>query len=99
MTKARGLAILSIVVVIVATTTLAQRYYDRQGYDDRRGVPNWQPDKEFAQDVFTFVRIRYSSGYGGRGFGGPYGRRGGRGGGRGFGPAAAVGPRTIPTAI
>ena len=30
-------------------------------------VPNWQLDKEFAKDVFTFVRIQYSSGYGGRG--------------------------------
>ncbi len=84
MTKTRGLATLLTVIVVAATATLAQRYYDRQGYDDRRGVPNWQPDKEFSQDVFTFVRIRYSSGYGGRGFGGPYGR-GGRGGGRGYG--------------
>ncbi|OHB65608.1 MAG: transmembrane prediction [Planctomycetes bacterium RBG_13_62_9] len=41
-------------------------------------------DKEFSQDVFTFVRIQYSSGYGGRGYGGGrgYSRRGyGRGGG------------------
>ncbi|UCG58479.1 MAG: DUF4159 domain-containing protein, partial [Phycisphaerales bacterium] len=45
-------------------------------------VPYWEPDKEFADDVFTFVRIRYSSGYGRGGSGGPYGgygRRGGRG--------------------
>ncbi len=58
----------------------AQRY---RGYDrryDRRGVPEWEIEKEFADDVFTFVRIRYSSGYGG-GYGGGYGRRG-RGGGR-----------------
>jgi hypothetical protein len=64
--------------------TLAQRYYDR-GYSerpDRRNVPDWQPDKEFANDVFTFVRIRYSSYYGNRDI--FRGRRGGRRG--GFGP-------------
>jgi len=90
MTKARWLALLLIVVIVAATATLAQRYYDRRGYEDRGGVPNWQPDKEFSQDVFTFVRIRYSSGYGGRGYGGPYGGRGGRRGGygRGYGPSA-----------
>jgi hypothetical protein len=85
MTRVRWLAILLIVMVIATTATLAQRYYNRQ--DDRRGVPTWQPDKEFAHDVFTFVRIRYSSGYGGRGYGGGFGggRGYGRGGGRGFG--------------
>ena len=84
MMRARWLVILSVVAVMAATATLAQRYYDRRGYDDRRGVPDWQTDKEFSQDVFTFVRIQYSSGYGGRGYGGPYGR-GGRRGGRGYG--------------
>lgn len=81
------LGILLVVVAMFATATLAQRYYGRGGADDRRGVPSWQLDKEFSQDAFTFVRIQYSSGYGGRGFGGPYGRggRGGRGNGRGFG--------------
>jgi hypothetical protein len=28
---------------------------------DRGGVPDWEPDAEFQDDVFTFVRIRYSS--------------------------------------
>jgi hypothetical protein len=36
---------------------------------DRNGVPDWQVDLHFKSDVFTFVRVRYSSGYG-------YGRRG-----------------------
>ncbi len=37
----------------------------------RGGVPEWSNDPEFAKDVFTFVRIRYSSYYGGwRGGGG-----------------------------
>jgi hypothetical protein len=67
------IAILLAVLAVAATGTLAQRYYDRV---DRRGVPDWEVDKEFARDVFTFVRIQYSSGYGGRG--------GGRGPGRGY---------------
>lgn len=28
---------------------------------DRRGVPEWENDPVFADDVFTFVRIRYNS--------------------------------------
>jgi hypothetical protein len=57
----------------------AQRYYERR-YSPRRGVPDWESDKEFSHDVFTFVRIRYSSGYGGRRSRRGYGR-GYRGGG------------------
>lgn len=73
MTRRRWLVVLSGVTVVVATAALAQRYYDR------RNVPYWETDKEFAEDIFTFARIRYSSGWGGRGWG-----RGGRGyGGRG----------------
>ncbi|MHC4398671.1 MAG: DUF4159 domain-containing protein [Planctomycetota bacterium] len=41
------------------------RYRDRSY--DRAGVPEWENDPEFAEDVFTFVRIRYSS-YGGYGY-------------------------------
>lgn len=67
MTRTR-LAILVAVLGLAVTGTLAQRYYDRI---DRRDVPNWEVDPEFSRDVFTFVRIQYSSGYGGR--------RGGRG--------------------
>jgi len=72
MTKSRLLIILFAVATATATLTFAQRYYNR------RGVPDWESDKEFADDVFTFVRIRYSSGYGGGGYGGGYGRGGGR---------------------
>jgi len=36
-------------------------------YYDRNGVPNWEADKEFPSDVFTFVRIRYNAPQGGRG--------------------------------
>ena len=75
MTRFRGPAILLTVMAIAATATLAQRYYERRY--DRGGIPSWSVDKEFAHDVFTFVRIRYSSGYGGRGYRGGYGRGGG----------------------
>ncbi len=76
MTKRRLIILLSVLVAAMGVT-LAQRYYDRGS------VPNWEVDKEFARDVFTFVRIRYSSGYGGYDYGGydrGYGRRG-----RGYG--------------
>jgi hypothetical protein len=46
---------------------------DRYGYGDRSGVPQWEIDQDFKKDVFTFVRVRYSDGYG-RG----WGRRGGK---------------------
>jgi hypothetical protein len=61
------------------------RYTSRRRYSERRGVPNWTPNREFSHDIFTFVRIRYSSGYGDWRYGGGYGRRGrGRRYGRGF---------------
>jgi Domain of unknown function (DUF4159) len=47
--------------------------------DDRNGVPDWKVDERFKKDVFTFVRVEYTSA-GGRG-----GRRGGFGGGFGGG--------------
>ncbi len=74
MTKSKWLIVLFGILALGVTLTFAQRSYDR------RGVPDWEPDKEFARDVFTFVRIRYSSGYGGGRYGGGYGRGGyGRG--------------------
>ncbi|UCD00212.1 MAG: DUF4159 domain-containing protein [Phycisphaerales bacterium] len=70
----RIIIILCIAACLGAGGVFAQRYRDRR-YSERRGVPNWTPDKNFSRDVFTFVRIRYSSGYGG----GRYDRRYGRG--------------------
>ena len=35
---------------------------------DRRGVPDWELDQEFPEDVFTFVRVMYNP-YGGGGWG------------------------------
>jgi hypothetical protein len=70
--------VFGLLLLIAAGVTLAQRYYDRGD------VPNWQVDKEFSHDVFTFVRIRYSSGYGGYEYYGDYGGGPRRGRGRGF---------------
>jgi hypothetical protein len=63
---------LGLAVIAVAAIGLAQRGGWGRGYreydiSDRRGVPDWQVDPQFKSDVFTFVRVRYSS----------YGRRGG----------------------
>ena len=83
MRKSKWLIILLIVAGLAGSLTFAQRYYDRRF--DRRGVPNWQTDKEFSDDVFTFVRIRYSSGYGGPDYGRGRSRGRGRDYGRGYG--------------
>ena len=36
---------------------------------DRNGIPDWEVDPHFKSDLFTFVRIRYSSGGGYYGYG------------------------------
>jgi len=79
MRKSRWLIVLLVAASLAGGLTFAQRRY----YGDRAGVPDWEPDKEFSEDVFTFVRIRYSDGYGGGGYyGGGRPSRGGRSGGR-----------------
>lgn len=64
------------VLLLLCAMALAQRGRSRgrdfnSGVVDRGGVPEWKIDERFKNDVFTFVRIRYSShgGYGGRGGG------------------------------
>jgi hypothetical protein len=59
-------------LLLCCTVALAQRRGWNREYDenDRNGVPMWDVDANFKEDVFTFVRIRYDS-YGG------YRRRGG----------------------
>jgi hypothetical protein len=75
--------IATVVVLLVAAAAAAQyrRGYSRRstgdGVVDRGGVPEWKNDERFKNDVFTFVRIRYSS-YGRGGYGG-YGGYGGGG--------------------
>lgn len=69
-----------LVGTVLVGSTLAQfsRGRGRRDFDpaqvDRGGVPEWKVDERFKHDIFTFVRIRYTS-YGGR-----YGGWGGWGG-------------------
>ncbi len=67
---------IALVVLVIGATALAQRSpFMRREFRpemvDRGGVPEWKNDERFKSDVFTFVRVRYSSGggYGGRGGG------------------------------
>ena len=50
--------------------------YGGGGYErdvsDRNGVPDWEVDPQFKKDLFTFVRVRYSSGGYGRRRGGDW---------------------------
>jgi len=66
---------LAAVAVLVATATLCVAQYRgnryrRQAETYRDGVPQWQNEPAFKKDVFTFVRIKYTST-------GRYGRYGG----------------------
>jgi hypothetical protein len=63
-----------VLLLLVAAAALGQyRRGRRGGYDgenvDRNGVPQWKNDEKFKHDVFTFVRVRYSS-FGRGGWGG-----------------------------
>jgi hypothetical protein len=56
--------------VLATTLALAQRGRRRwrpntEEITDRGGVPEWEVDRDFAQDTFRFVRVKYdSTGYG-----------------------------------
>ena len=76
MKRSKYLFIILLMVAIVGAGAVFARRYSRRGYSERRSVPNWTIDREFSHDIFTFVRIQYSSGYGDWGYGGGYGRRG-----------------------
>ena len=73
MTARRGVILALVVAAVAASVGVAQYRGGRYRYRafDRAGVPEWENDPEFADDVFTFVRIRYQSGMRGwRGGGG-----------------------------
>jgi len=74
------LALVPLAAVLLVAVAVAQYRRGRREIDpsnvDRGGVPEWKNDERFKNDVFTFVRVRYSS-YGGR-----YGGYGGWGGGK-----------------
>jgi len=74
--NSRYIFVILFVLAIVGAGAVFARRYSRRGYSERREVPNWSINKEFSHDIFTFVRIRYASGYGDWGYGGGYGRRG-----------------------
>jgi hypothetical protein len=66
--------LLAVLTVALCVGLVAAQRWRRQRYEggwyDRRGVPEWEVDPEFENDVFTFVRIRYDSYYGGYHHGG-----------------------------
>ncbi|MCH2387040.1 MAG: hypothetical protein MK240_02460, partial [Opitutales bacterium] len=66
---ASKIALTTALCLCIATFASGQRY------DNRAGVPDWQVDEEFKQDVFTFARVQYRSSHGGYTRGG-WGRRG-----------------------
>src|SRR5437773_2366347 len=76
-------AIIALMVLLAGAMAVAQYGRGRSRRDsspesvDRGGVPEWKNDERFKHDVFTFVRIRYSS-YGRGGWGGYGGYGGGR---------------------
>lgn len=76
-TAAARLATLAVLTCAagIAGDVTAQRGFDRSqfDFDDRGGVPDWVNEPQFADDVFTFARVQWSSG--GR-WGRGYGRRG-----------------------
>jgi hypothetical protein len=75
-TKTRILLAVLVLVCVAGIVFAQQRGYggrrQRRQIDltERNGVPEWDVDPAFKKDVFTFVRIKYSSGYGGYGYGG-----------------------------
>lgn len=72
-----GSLLFALLFLALATPAAAQPFRETT---DRAGVPEWQVDPAFKHDVFTFARVKYTSGR--RGWGGGFGRGWGRGGGR-----------------
>lgn len=74
----RILLIAALLCVLIASVSLAQRgQWRRQRWHDqnwedvgRGGVPTWEISQDFKDDVFTFVRVKYTSEYGHRRWGG-----------------------------
>lgn len=75
MKSLRLLLLLLFFAFSVGALAFAQRgYWRRQrvidpNMIDRGGVPEWDNDQEFKEDVFTFVRVKYTSMYDGYGWG------------------------------
>jgi hypothetical protein len=67
MTKSKWYIIISVLAFsgLSATAGSSGRALN-QINSNRAGIPDWESDSEFVNDVFTFVRIRYTSGGTGR---------------------------------
>ncbi len=79
MTSRHRIILLVLTLCVAASAVMAQRFRSRGPRDmgnprasAEAPVPEWKRDNELPEDVFTFTRVRYSSGYG-------YGRRSGGG--------------------
>lgn len=64
------LCLTSLVATLLQGVAIAQRGWRRQrmidpSNVDRGDVPNWENNQAFKHDVFTFVRVKYTSGRGG----------------------------------
>ncbi len=57
----RQLGILLLCLLVLAPAAPAQRNAGQRYGDQRNGVPDWEVDAAMPRDVFTFVRLRYSS--------------------------------------
>jgi hypothetical protein len=55
--------------LLMASLGTGQPWDERGMIFDRNGVPDWSIDSEFKNDVFTFVRVRYTSSGSRRGWG------------------------------
>jgi len=65
MKRSSTAVVISAIVLIATAAAIGQRYsrsqYGNRYRPDRRGVPDWKVDEDFKDDVFTFVRVQYSS--------------------------------------
>ncbi len=59
MTRLSGYILFAALLLVGLYPVMAQRRFAAP--TDRNGVPTWDVDPAFADDVFTFVRVRYSS--------------------------------------
>lgn len=71
--RGRMVFLVILFVMLASVGVMAQRRFRSRDFNpetvDRGGVPVWENDANFKTDLFTFVRIRYSS-YGRGGWGG-----------------------------
>lgn len=74
--QSRLFMVFALLALVVASSTAQRRRPGRNFSESRRnGVPEWEVDQDFPEDLFTFVRVQYDSFGGRRGYG-----RGGGGG-------------------